>query len=177
MSSQCLHLKCVVISDVQGAAFCLPEKVLEGPFSPHLVSVVQDNYGGMMLSISTILEPSAGSVALGKEIVSEVLPLDSYKGVNLEPPTLAMGHFPDVIVCSLGNIIAVIVRTKGAMIAYELQENGLKIIAQEDVGHYVVDAVMRYSAIEGGAEIVMLLSDSENHKDGRIASFYFRAAV
>jgi hypothetical protein len=53
----------------------------------------------------------------------------------------------------------------------------LSLIALEGVGHYVIDAVMRYSAEVGGAEIVMLLSDEANPKDGRIVSFCFRSTV
>lgn len=72
--------------------------------------------------------------------------------------------------------MVVIVRRKGLVIAYELAETGLELIAQENVGHYVVDAVMRYSAVEGGAEIVLLMSDSDNRRDGRVGTFCFRAA-
>jgi len=88
-----------------------------------------------------------------------------------------MGAFPEVLICSLGNIIVVIVRAAGFMIAYELKENALEAVVQENVGHYVIDAVMRFSAIEGGAEIVMLLSENENHKDGRIVTRNFRTSA
>lgn len=162
--------------DVQGAAFCLPENIEGGPFSPHLVLVLKIQEQ-MILTIKAITEPTTGSIGLDKELTTTVLPLEDFDKVNLEAPTLAMGHFPDVIVCSLGNIICCLVRSKGALFAYELHGSELKKIAQEQIGHYVVDAVMRYSAIEGGAEIVMLLSDNENQKDGRISSYYFRASV
>lgn len=131
----------------------------------------------MKLNIMRIVEPSVGSVGLGESIIKEVLPLHEFKGTSFVPPILAMGHFPDVLICTLGNIIVVIVRSKGVLIAFEFHSGALKTIAKEEVRHYVVDAVMRYSAIEGGAEIVLLLSDNENHKDGRIASFNFRASV
>jgi hypothetical protein len=41
----------------------------------------------------------------------------------------------------------------------------------------VVDAVMRYSAVEGGAEIVLLMSDSESRRDGRVGTFCFRTTA
>lgn len=167
----------VVLSrDVQGSAFCSPENSTTGPFLPHLALVVQDE-GVLKLNILTVLEPETGTVALGEEVTSEILPTGDFEGPNLEPPTLAMGVFPDAMVCSLGNIVVVLLRGKGAMVAYELKNSGLHVIVKEDIGHYIIDAVMRYSAIEGGAEVVMLLSDNDNHKDGRIASFYFRSTV
>ena len=146
-------------------------------FLPHLVLVVKDG-DDLKLRISTILEPDKGSVGVGEVISSEVLPTKDFAGVSLDPPTLAMGVFPDVMVCTLGNIIVVILRATGAMIAYEFKaNNSVQLMVKEDVGHYVIDAVMRYSAIEGGAEIVMLLSDNDNHKDGRIVSHNFRSSA
>lgn len=163
-------------SDAQGAAFCVPEEIEGTPFLPHLVQVIQDG-DTLRLTFTAVVEPAPGSVGLGQEIVSEVLPTSEFKNSTLDPPTLAMGVFPEALICSLGNIIVVVLRTMGVMLAYELKNSGLKLIVNEDIGHYVVDAVMRYSVIEGGAEIVMLLSDNENHKDGRIASYYFRSTV
>ena len=163
-------------SDARGAAFCLPEDIVGGPFLPCLVQVV-DHAEALRLTFTAVLEPTPGSVALGEVIISETLPTNDYKGSSLDPPTLAMGVFPEALICSLGKLIVVVCRTMGIMIAYEFKGNGVRLIAKEDIGHYVVDAVMRYSAIEGGAEIVMLLADNENPKDGRIASYHFRSSV
>lgn len=165
--------------DVQGAAFGLPENNKgDGPFLPHLVLVIKDG-DDLKLNISTILEPEEGSVAVGEVITSEILPTSTGAAI-VDPPTLAMGVFPDVMVCTLGNIIVIVLRTTGTMIAYEFKTDdnstsSVQLMTKEDVGHYVIDAVMRYSAIEGGAEIVMLLSDNDNHKDGRIVSHNFRS--
>jgi hypothetical protein len=71
----------------------------------------------------------------------------------------------------------IVIRRKGLIAAFELEEDDLSLIALEGVGHYVIDAVMRYSSEVGGAEIVMLLSDESNPKDGRMVSFCFRSAV
>ena len=162
--------------DVQGAAFCLPEGVEGIAFLPLLVLVVKDG-DDLKLNISTILEPEKGSVAVGEVILTEVLPASEHRGSDFDPPTLAMGVFPDVMVCTLGNIIVVILRATGTMIAYEFKANSVHLIVTLSVDHYVIDAVMRYSAIEGGAEVLMLLSDSKNHKDGRIVSHNFRSSA
>jgi len=161
--------------NTHGAAFCLPEDVEGEAFLPHLVLVTKDS-GDYKLTISTVLEPETGSITMGEVILSENLPKDP-ENLELTAPPLAMGAFPEVLICSLGNIIVVIVRAAGFMIAYELKENALEAVVQENVGHYVIDAVMRFSAIEGGAEIVMLLSENENHKDGRIVTRNFRTSA
>lgn len=162
--------------DVQGAAFCLPEGVEGTAFLPYLVLVVKDG-DDLKLNISTILEPGKGSVAVGEVILTEVLPAPEHTGPDLDPPPLAMGVFPDVMVCTLGNIIVVILRATGTMIAYDFKANSVQLIVTISVDHYVIDAVMRYSAVEGGAEVLMLLSDSKNHKDGRIVSHNFRSSA
>lgn len=96
---------------------------------------------------------------------------------SLLPFTHRTGTYPEVLCCSLGTTVVVIVRRKGLVVAYELADSGLELIAQENVGHYVVDAVMRYNASEGGAEIVLLMGDAENRRDGRVGTFCFRPAV
>lgn len=161
-------------SDVLGAAFCTPENVGERAFTPHLICVMKKG-GNIRLNMMTVEDLGSGSVDIGKSIISETLPVEEFQGVDYEAPTLAMGNFPDAICCSLGNIIVVLLRASGAMIGYEFKKSSLSMIAKENVGHYIVDAVMRYSAIEGVAEVVMLLSDKENHKDGRIVSYFFRS--
>jgi hypothetical protein len=129
----------------------------------------------MKLSVCTILEEGA-SFSQGIEIAYQPLDTDGLGSANLEAPTLAMGVFPYALVCSLGSFIVVLMRATGSMMAYQLHNNNkLTLIAKENIGHYIVDAVMRYSAIEGGIEIVMLLSDSNNNKDGRIACYNFRS--
>jgi hypothetical protein len=132
--------------------------------------------GNMMkLSICTILEDGA-LLSRGIEISYQPLDTDGLGSSILEAPTLAMGVFPYALVCSLGSFIVVLMRATGSMIAYQLQnDKKLILIAKENIGHYIVDAVMRYSAIEGGIEIVMLLSDTNNNKDGRIACYNFRS--
>jgi hypothetical protein len=165
-----------VSDDVLGACFCQPPIIDDGSFLPLLVTV-HNLDEGIYVNILSVREPQKGSVELGEIEVSHLIEMDEYKEIDLKPPSLAMGTFPEAICCSLSNIIVVIIRRKGLIAAFELEDDDLSLIAQETVGHYIVDAVMRYSAEVGGAEIVMMLSDAENPKDGRIVSFCFRSAV
>jgi hypothetical protein len=132
---------------------------------------------GMFVNVLSISEPAEGSIHLGNVEATEEVDLTGYEDVDYEPPPLAMGTAPDAICCSLANIVVVIIRRKGLIVAFELEDGEITLIASEDVGHFIIDAVMRYSAEVGGAEVVMLLADNENPKDGRIVSFCFRSAV
>jgi hypothetical protein len=129
------------------------------------------------VNVMSLFEDKPGSVELGEVAVTIEVDMAGFEDIEYEAPVLAMGTYPAAICCSLANIVVVIIRSKGLVVAYELEDGDMSLIAHEGVGHYVIDAVMRYSEEVGGAEIVMLLSDTENPKDGRMVSFCFRSAV
>jgi hypothetical protein len=166
----------IVFEDVMGACFCQPANMDDGPFLPLVVTAHAEDEG-MFVNVLSISEPAEGSINLGNVEATEEVDLTGYEDVDYEAPPLAMGTSPDAICCSLANIVVVIIRRKGLIVAFELEDGDITLIASEDVGHFIVDAVMRYSAEVGGAEVVMLLADNENPKDGRIVSFCFRSAV
>lgn len=165
-----------VSDDVMGGCLCLPPYVDEGPFLPLLVAVLQIEEG-IFINVMSLVETQRGSVGLGDIAVTLEVDLAGFEDVDFEPPALAMGTFPEAICCSLANIVVVLIRRKGLIVAFELEDGDMSLIAREGVDHYVIDAVMRYSAEVGGAEIVMLLADDENPKDGRMVSFCFRSAA
>jgi hypothetical protein len=167
-----------VSDDVMGACLCQPPHLADddGPFLPLLLTVHQLEEG-IYVNVLSVTEPRKGSVKLGEIEVTRVIEETGFEDASYDPPDLAMGSFPEAICCSLGNIVVIIIRRKGLIAAFELEEDDLSLIALEGVGHYVIDAVMRYSAEVGGAEIVMLLSDETNPKDGRMVSFCFRSAA
>lgn len=166
----------VFYSDVLGACLCRPPDVGYEAWMPLLLFVVEHD-NDLVVCVSAVTEESETSVGLTEVMTDALIETGPYENMDFQPPTLAMGTWPEVLCCSLGSTIVIIVRRKGLVIAYELAETGLELIAQENVGHYVVDAVMRYSALEGGAEIVLLMSDSENPRDGRVGTFCFRSAA
>lgn len=162
--------------DCMGACFCQPAFIEEGSFLPLLVSV-NEVESEMFVNVVSIEERRKGSVSLGGILVSVQIEIESLEGITYPPPSLAMGDYPEAICCSLANILVIVIRRMGLIVAYEMEDGDLGLIASEEVGHFVVDAVMRYSAEVGGAEIVMLLADNENPKDGRMVSFCFRSAA
>ena len=167
---------CQVSDDVMGACFCQPQHVEDGPFLPLLVTAHQLEEG-IYVNVLSVVEVQQGSVQLGEIEVTRVIDETGFEDIDYDPPAMAMGSFPEAILCSLGNIVVVIIRRKGLIAAFELEDDDLSLIALESIGHYVIDAVMRYSGEVGGAEIVMLLSDEQNPKDGRMVSFCFRSTA
>jgi len=165
-----------VSADMLGACLCQPLLAEDGPFLPLLVTV-HSIKNGTWVNVMSIEEPKEGSIVLGDVMATELIDESEASEIEFDPPGMAMGPLPEALCVSLSNIVVVILRRKGLVAAFELEENELNLIAQENVDHYVIDAVMRYSAEVGGAEIVMLLSDVENPKDGRIVSFCFRSAI
>jgi len=163
--------------DLLGACLCQPLNIEDGQaFLPMLVTVsFQDNL--LSVNVISIVDSKNGSLALGEVVANQVVEEYDMDNVDFEPPALAMGPFPEAICVSLSNIIVVVMRRKGFVAAFEYEGDELNIIAIESVDHFVIDSVMRYSPDVGGAEIVMLLSDINNPKDGRIVSFCFRSAV
>lgn len=169
-----------ISDDVMGACLCQLPDVDHGAFLPLLVTV-HTNTDEIAVSVLSISEPTKGTLALGEEKVAQTIDLAEYGAIDLTPPALAMGSLPEAICVSLSNIVVVVLRRKGLVAAFELESDKgvlyLNLIALETVDHFVVDAVMRYSPDVGGAEIVMLLSDNENAKDGRVVSFCFRSVA
>jgi hypothetical protein len=163
--------------DLLGACLCQPLLIEEGePFLPLLVAVFL-NEDQISVNAISIVDSKNGSLALGEVVASQIVDEYDVDSVDFGSPSLAMGPLPEALCVSLSNIIVVVLRRKGFVAAFEYEGNELNIIAIESVGHYVIDAVMRYSPEVGGAEIVMLLSDTNNQKDGRIVSFCFRSTV
>lgn len=160
--------------NVLGACLCQPSTVDDGPFLPHVVLVNQRD-DAIIVDIVSIIEQENGSLEIGNIEATQEIDISEYEELY-EPPPLAMGTYPEALCVSLSNIIVVILRRKGVIAAFELEDD-VNLIAQECVDHFIIDAVMRYSAEVGGAEIVMLLADNENSKDGRIVSFCFRSAA
>lgn len=172
LSHTFLFLSC---SDILGACLCQPPGIGYEAFMPLLLFVVESD-SDLVVCLCAVVEDGKSSVGLTEVMTDALIEQGPYQRIEYEPPTLAMGTYPEILCCSLGNTIVIIVRRKGLVVAYELAETGLELIAQENVGHYVIDAVMRYSAVEGGAEIVLLMSDDENPRDGRVGTFCFRSA-
>ena len=116
-----------------------------------------------------VQDPSTGELAVAELSIGAIIDLSSVRRVAFSPPGLAMVGWPEVICCSCGGIIVACIRRKGLVVAYDCKEE-LSLIRQDHVGNYIVDAALRKGVGEVDVELVLLLADSENQRDGFVVS-------
>ena len=87
---------------------------------------------------------------------------------------MSMGHTPEVLCCCHDDFIVVVIRRKGLIFAYDFSsEDELVFIGKSKLRHYVVDAAIRSSDVSfGSVELVALLCDTEDLKDGLVATVH-----
>ncbi len=94
----------------------------------------------------------------------------------LPQPTMAMGIAPLAFVLCCEQFVAVILRNEGSLIVYKFDDNtsctNFKVIQEKKLDRYVVDASIRLREDDTcrGIDIIALLCDHENLKDGRIVT-------
>lgn len=158
-------------SNVLGAALFRPYHIIEDEaFFPHLVTAT-----GVESEIVIKVEPmeqipSTGELVVADVSIGAIIDQSQVRSISFTPPALAMGGWPEVICCCSDGFVVACVRRKGLVVAYDCQEE-LVLLRQEHVGNYIVDGALRQG--EGGAdvELVLLLADSENQRDGFVTSF------
>lgn len=161
-----------------GAALCWPSNLgdASAAFLPLLVSAIKlggsDFDSDILLQIEPITHDftETGSIGIGDVLTCVVLDQIRVLGVEFAEPTMAMGTSPAVICCCHENTIVAAVRRKGLVAAYQFADSSLEFVGQKHVNQYIVDAAIRPGEVEGEKEIVLLLSDPENPKDGRAAT-------
>lgn len=164
------HALCVS-SDVLGAALCRPFNI-EEEYLPIVVTATMDLEAGIVIEVSSLEdESSKGRIDIGDVLASVKLDDEQVKGIDFVAPPLAMGTWPEVICCCYENMIVAAVRRKGLVAVYEFCGNDMGLIFSDAVGHFIVDAAVRSGkGSDGKVEVVLLLCDNENPKDGRVVS-------
>jgi len=167
----CGDSRAVCVShNVLGTALLRPY-VFHEAFLPLLVTADKMNEKDIILEVAPLVEHIGGSsLGVGDVITCAIIDQREVRKINLQPPTLAMGTWPEVFVCCHENMIVAAIRRKGLLVAYEFKEGDLLLIRQETVGHYIVDAAIRGGVDCDEVEVVLLLSDTENTRDGRAVS-------
>lgn len=160
-----------VNSNVLGAALFRPYAMPDA-FLPLLVTADTMNEKEVIIEVQPLVESLAtGSLGVGDVVTCKIVDQRKVRKVSITPPTLAMGTWPEVFVCCYENLIVATIRRKGLLVAYEFQGGDMNLVRTETFNHYVVDAAVRGGVTEREAEVVLLLSDSDNPRDGRVVSF------
>jgi len=159
-----------VSSNVLGAAFFRPY-VMSDAFLPLLVTADKMREKEIIIEVQPLVESiSTGSLGVGDVLTCVIIDQRKVRKTNLTPPTLAMGTWPEVFICCYENLIIATIRRKGLLVAYEFSDGDLVLVRTDFFDHYVVDAAVRGGTHEGEAEVVLLLADSDNPRDGRVVS-------
>ena len=162
------------ISDnVLGAAlYCHPNQSCETHFLPYVVYVSQDEDAHINMIVQELHvsnEPDDKKLSLGKIKGSVILDLDDSSYVA---PQLSMGTSPEALCCCHDGFIVVTTRN-GVVFAYNFSSGVLSFIGRIELGQYVVDAAIRSGNSNHEVELVVLLCEREDTKDGRIANITF----
>ena len=160
------------ISNVLGAALYRPSASSVSPchFLPFVITISKDITSQVVLDIEDLLETSGALVRNGI-VASTVLDVGDVDELY-EPPSMSMGHTPEVLCCCHDEFIVVVIRRKGFVLAYDFSsDNELILVGKSRLGQYVVDAAIRSSdVVDESVELVALLCESEDSKDGRVAT-------
>jgi len=158
---------------VLGAALYRPTASAAAPLSyflPYVITISKDVMSRFVLDIEDLME-EFGTLARGNIIASTVLDIgDTTLDESYEPPSMSMGPSPEALCCCHDGFIVVAVRRKGLVFAYDFSSGDLILVGQSGLGQYIVDAAIRSSDVDGEVELVLLLCESDDTKDGRVAT-------
>lgn len=126
------------------------------------------------LTILQILESNSARDIDRKPLVE--FPLGSLfsEESSLLEPVIAMGLTPPYLILYLEDIIVVAVRSNGNITAFKYKSCILELLGQQNLNHFIIDAIICYENIKNSKiAVILLLTDSKNTKDGKIRKIYF----
>jgi hypothetical protein len=88
---------------------------------------------------------------------------------------MAMGTSPSAFCLCCKNFLIVILRDQGYLVAYRFEHNQLVFVNDARLGCFVVDAAIKVQNESSGVDVVALLCDNSNVKDGRIVTVSINA--
>lgn len=164
-----------VSQNVLGAALCYhPNQSSGGHFFPYVVYVFEDKASQIRLNIQelTLRNDASNNETFSLGDVKHSVVLETNNTSYAAPP-LSMGNTPAALCCCHDGFIVVAIRKNGLVFAYDLSNDDLSIVGRITLGQYVIDAAIRSGNTDNEVESVLLLCESDDLNDGRIASITF----
>mmetsp|Transcript_18309 Transcript_18309/g.38499 ORF Transcript_18309/g.38499 Transcript_18309/m.38499 type:complete len:318 (+) Transcript_18309:3-956(+) len=162
--------------NIMGTALYHPLSSVPSPthFLPLLVTVV-DEQSQFILCVECLTDGDGNScLGQGNILASVVLDINDEDSVeSFEPPPMSMGSSPEALCCCRDGFIVAIIRRLSLVFVYDFSNGDLAHVGKCRLNQYIVDAAIREGDAHNGAdfvELVMLVSENEDPKDGRIAS-------
>jgi len=152
---------------ILGAALYRPP-ASPSSFLPFVVTITKDVTSQHVLDIEDLWEESN---TLARGIIASTVLMG---GANLDDsyatPSMSMGPLPEALCCCHDDFIVAVIRKKGLVFAYDFSSGDLVLVGNSELGQYIVDAAIRSSNVDGEVELVLLLCESDDSRDGRVAT-------
>ena len=156
---------------ILGAALYYPSSTVSpSHFLPYVITISKDVTDQFVLDIESLVE-QGGELNRGDIIASAVLDSgDANLDESFVPPSMSMGPTPEVLCCCQDDFIAVTIRRKGLVCVYDFSSGSLALVGQSRLAQYILDVAIRSSNVDGEAELVLLLCENNDPKDGRVVN-------
>lgn len=148
---------------------------------PYVVTISKDVASRYIMDVEDLNMDESGNLVRGNILASTILDMGiADVDGEAEPPSMSMGSSPEALICCHDGFVTCVLRRKGLVFAYDFSSRGgsvdtsdceLVLVGKSGLGQYIVDAAIRSFGISGDeVELVLLLCENEDAKDGRIAT-------
>jgi hypothetical protein len=151
---------------VLGAALYRPMSAVRN-FLPYVIYITEVEAAQVCLTIQELHGDTDAALSLGDIKGSAHIDVN---GVQYDAPPLSMGTSPEALCCCQDGFIVAVMRTNGLVIAYDFTNEKLSLVDSITLGCYVVDAAMQPGSNGNEVEVVLLLCEADDAKDGRVAT-------
>lgn len=143
-------------------------------FEPFLVTVSEDQDKTSITVEIFVLSMAIATKVLekGPLYAKTKLDFDMKYGTYIPEPAMAMGTLPQAFCLCCGQYVVIILRAMGILFALIRDNNKLSCIGKQELDHFVVEAAIKHGKEDGTVEVIALLCEQENLKDGRIVTIH-----
>ena len=161
-----------VSPDVLGAALFNPDLSAMDAFEPFVVTLSSSNTETDEINLDIcrlMINPDMEAIEAEQSIAHAVV--SHVTDVRYSAPAMAMGTAPAAFCLCCQTYIIVILRDQGYLVAYRYVDGKLNFVDETKLGRYVVDAAIRIQQNGSeGVDVVTLLCDTDDIKDGRMVT-------
>lgn len=159
-----------ISTDVLGAALLQQDGSESVASEPYVVTISSDKNGSenAVLKLHRVsINEDLESIVVDDVVTQTEIVYEPEKTIII--PTMAMGAAPSVICLCYRDIVVVVLRDQGYIVSFQLVHEKLVFMNKAKVGCYVIDAGIEAKKESSGVDIICLLCDKDNIKDGHIA--------
>ena len=160
-------------TNILGASLLCPIANSLNPFTafePYLVIVsrVDESESAIVKIFELSKDDTTGDIQ--KVLLDSETLIIEHKGMNdnISTPTMALGNLPEIFCLCCNLYVIVIIRQIGSVVLYSFVQKKLTFTERKELGNFVIDAAIKENDCK--VELVVLLSEKDDIRDGRIAT-------